>query len=91
MGEFAGLLSLFERLVPERFLNSIEEQGKRRGIFSTALVAWLLIYRRLEAGSSMSRAMLGVACGQWQELTCRSKRVRKGRISERTGGYRKLR
>lgn len=87
MEEQRSCYEMFRELLPSSFFKSIDGDGKRRGVFTTSLVAWLLIWQRLESGASMSDAMLRVATGHWRELNGGSQRVKNRRVSECTGGY----
>jgi len=87
MEDHKSCFELFRELLPSSFLKKIEDRHRRRGVFTTALVSWLMIWQRLEGGASMSEAMLRVSAGHWSELNKRSQRVKKQRVSERTGGY----
>lgn len=82
-----GCFELYRKLLPDSFFKEINEPGKRGGIFSIALVAWIMIWQRLYRNASMSEAMLRVATGKWSELSGASSRVKHGRISESTGGF----
>jgi hypothetical protein len=61
----------------------------RRGIYSLAVVIWLMIYQRLNGKRTLSSAVQFLAwhAKHWQEQGHVGKRVREGRISTRTGGY----
>ena len=61
----------------------------RRGIYSVAVVVWLMIYQRLNSKGTLSSAVQFLArqAIHWQQCARVGKRVREGRISARTGGY----
>src|ERR1700688_4122396 len=61
----------------------------RRGIYSLAVVVWLMIYQRLNSKRTLLSAVQFLArhADHWQEQPHVGKRVREGRISTRTGGY----
>jgi hypothetical protein len=59
----------------------------RRGIYSLAVVLWLMIWQRLQPRSTMSLAVLQLVQGGGRSLLCSCKRVRAGRISQAAGGY----
>lgn len=60
---------------------------QRRGIFSLAVVIWLMIVQRLQGDASLWEAVQQLRSGAFSRLLPRSKRVREGRISAATGGY----
>src|SRR5580658_4507017 len=61
----------------------------RQGIYSLAVVVWLMIYQRLNGKRTLSSAVhfLARQAMHWQRRPKAGKRVREGRISLRTGGY----
>jgi hypothetical protein len=61
----------------------------RRGIYSLAVVIWLMIYQRLHGKRTLAAAVQFLArhAEHWQEQPHVGKRVRERRISTRTGGY----
>jgi hypothetical protein len=59
----------------------------RRGIYSLAVVLWLMIWQRLQPRSTMSLAVLQLVQGGGASLLSSCKRVRDGRISQAAGGY----
>ena len=87
---------LFERMLQTAASGSaIDElcraQGYkvRRGIYSPAMVTWLMMYQRLHGKRTLSAAVQFLArqADQWQQQPDACKRVRQRRISTRTGGY----
>jgi len=87
---------VFERMLltaasPSAIDELCREQGwkVRRGIYSLAVVIWLMIYQRLNSKRTLSSAVQFLArnADHWQEQPHVGKRVREGRISTRTGGY----
>ncbi|HEY7326630.1 MAG TPA: IS4 family transposase [Gemmataceae bacterium] len=85
--DIEGIFRLYRKLLPSEFLQKLDGDCRRGGIFSTALVVWLLLWQRLEGGISLSTVMKGTALGKWSTLSGGSKRVKERRISEKTGGY----
>ena len=87
----AQLWLLYQRAIPEVFCDDAgRTQGLalRRGIYSTVVVIWLMIYQRLNSKRTLSSTV------QWLARNCASlqphndcKRVRAARISTHTGGY----
>jgi hypothetical protein len=60
---------------------------QRRGIFSLAVVIWLMIVQRLEGNGSLAEGVQQLRSGAYRSLLRRCKRVREDRISAATGGY----
>ena len=60
---------------------------KSSGIYSQALVIWLMIFQRLKEGASLLRACDELDASLLEDLGCKGKRVREGRVSKSTGGY----
>jgi len=60
-----------------------------RGIYSLAVVVWLMLYQRLNSKRTLSSAVhfLARQAIHWQQGRPVGKRIREGRISTRTGGY----
>ena len=61
----------------------------RHGIYSLAVVVWLMIFQRLNGKRTLCSAVqfLTRQAVHWQRWPGVGKRVREGRISARTGGY----
>lgn len=61
----------------------------RQGIYSLAVVIWLMIYQRLNGKRTLSSAVQFLArqAVHWQRRPSVGRRIREGRISTRTGGY----
>jgi hypothetical protein len=88
---------MFERLLLQTAVSasSIDELCRkhdlkiRRGIYSLAVVVWLMIYQRLNSKRTLSSAMhfLARQAVHWRQQPHAGKRVGEGRISLRTGGY----
>lgn len=84
------LLRLFQEVAPASFFEKeCREQGYcfRRGIYSVAVVVWLMIWQRLRRRQSLAAAV------QWLQqmpsgiLLASCRRVQEGRISSAAGGY----
>ena len=60
-----GCFELYRKLLPESFFQEINEPGKRGGIFSVALVAWIMIWQRLYRNASYVR---GAVKGRYGEV-----------------------
>jgi hypothetical protein len=87
----AHLWLLFQAAAPSAFFDQVcRQQGLtgRRGIYSVAVVVWLMIYQRLNSKRTLSSTVQWLArnaASLQQSDPC--KRVRDARISTRTGGY----
>src|ERR1700730_12995124 len=88
-------LDTFERVlqttVSVGFLDQLCRKHKvraRPGIYSLAVVIWLMIYQRLHSKGTLSAAVQFLAreAPQWRHHPV-SRAVSEGRISTRTGGY----
>src|SRR5271169_1663585 len=89
-------LDVFERILQGTVSVSFIEQlcrrrriKARRGIYSLAVVVWLMIYQRLNSKRTLSAAVQFLAregC-HWPQRSSGSKRKGEWRISTRTGGY----
>lgn len=87
--EVGEVLGLFRQLLCSSEWSRLGRQNgfQRRGIFSLAVVVWLMIVQRLQADGSLSEAVQQLRGGALRSLLGRCKRVREGRISAATGGY----
>lgn len=69
-----------------------EQVVERRGIFSSALVVWLMIFQRLNSDHSLGAAIERLKSGDFDELLAQGSIVaRHKRFSDSTGGYAKAR
>lgn len=84
-----NIFQLFRKLLSStEWLRLGRQNGfQRRGIFSLAVVVWLMIVQRLEGDGSLSGAVQQLRGGACRGLLQRCKRVREGRVSAATGGY----
>jgi hypothetical protein len=88
-------LTIFERILHTTASASAIDQlcqkhnfKSRRGIYSVAVVVWLMIYQRLNSKGTLSSAVQFLARQAVHWHWCAPvKRVREGRISTGTGGY----
>jgi len=87
--ELSVLVGLFRRVAPPAYWLRLSAQGgfRRRGIFSLAVVVWMMIAQRLHPSGSLATAVAQLRAGGYRSLMQRCKRVREGRISPSTGGY----
>lgn len=77
-------------LVEDGALDRLQQQsqvGGRRGIYSLAVVLWLMILQRLHPTGTLDAAVQRLLRGDAQALLPSCKRVREGRISAAPGGY----
>ena len=84
-------LGIYRRIVNEQLGQAVRAGAgccERRGIFSSAIVVWLMIFQRLQGGESLSFAVERLRLGDFDELLAAgSLPARSGRISDNTGGY----
>jgi len=64
-----------------------ELKGFGGGMYSPALIVWLMIFQRLHEGASLEKAVEEFASGALNELAGPCKRTRDGNVSNNTGGY----
>jgi hypothetical protein len=88
----ALLMEVLKAAAPAAVIEKIAQQHGvkvRRGIYSLAVVVWLMIYQRLNSKRSLSSAVQFLAkhAALWRNRPNECKRIREGRISVRTGGY----
>src|SRR5579862_8519890 len=86
------LEQLLRDVIPASFLDQICRQHKvkvRQGIYSLAVVVWLMIFQRLNGKKTLSSTVQFLArqAAHWQRRPEFGKRVCEGRISTGTGGY----
>lgn len=84
------LLCLFERLAPNSlFADLLPEKGvgSGKGIYSFAVVIWLMIVQRLHTKGTLSSALQQLLQVRPVNLLPDCKRVRDGNISPHPGGY----
>lgn len=84
---------MFRSVAPDSFFKQLGREAalpSRRGIFSIAVVIWLMIYQRLHPKGTLAAAVQQAARlarnGQWH-LAYACKRILQGRVSTHTGGY----
>jgi hypothetical protein len=88
--DWSSLLELYQRTVCCGVLQYLERQtGRRskRGVYSAAVVMWLMMLQRLQGRGTLAGAVQLLLEGAAQPLVTRCRRVRRKRISCRTGGY----
>src|SRR5208283_321599 len=86
----ASILDLYQRALSVGAVEYFQKQAGvriRRGIYSAQVVLWLMIIQRLHAVGTLTAAVQLLIHGAGQPLLQNCRRVRKRRISSRTGGY----
>lgn len=86
----ADVLCLFERIAPESWFENLTPttgSGSRRGIYSFAVVIWLMIVQRMQAKGTMGSALQQLLQIRPIKLLRSCKRVNDNRISPHVGGY----
>ena len=84
------LLCLFRKVAPASFLEDIcQEQDYhfRQGVYSVAVVVWLMIWQRLGTRRSLAAAVQCLLQGSAGALLQPCKRREQDKISAATGGY----
>ena len=81
------LLELFDRAIPRLFFDQLRERlgMPARGIYSLAVVVWLMMWQRLDNRGSLSTAVQQVEQGALGDLVPSEKRVIERRVSGNTG------
>ena len=88
--DLGQILDLYQRAAPvgvQEYLQQQQGQRPRRGIYSIAVVLWLMIIQRLQPNGTLASTVQQLAQGVADPLLSNCKRVREGRISTHTGGY----
>jgi hypothetical protein len=88
--EWSSLLELYQQTVCNGVLQYLEKQSgrkRKRGIYSAAVVLWLMMLQRLQGRATLASGVHLLREGAAQPLLTRCRRVRRKRISSRTGGY----
>lgn len=87
----ASVCEIFRRvLVEDGTLDRLQQQcgiRRRRGIYSLAVVLWLMILQRLHPTGTLDAAVQRLLRGDAGSLLPSCKRVREGRISAAPGGF----
>jgi hypothetical protein len=87
------LFALFDKAVPPEFFDQLREKLNlpARGIYSLAVVVWLMMWQRLDGRGSLAMAVQQVVQGVLGDLLPQEKRVREQRVSSNTGGLSRAR
>jgi hypothetical protein len=84
------LLRLFQKAAPPSFFQqACKEQGYdfRQGVYSVAVVVWLMIWQRLQGNRSLAAAVQYLIHGGAGDLVEDCKRWTRDQVSGATGGY----
>jgi hypothetical protein len=88
--EWSSLLELYQRTICSGVLQYLEKQAgrrRKRGVYSAAVVLWLMMLQRLQGRATLAGAIQLLLEGAADPLLQCCRRVRRKRISCRTGGY----
>lgn len=88
--DWSSLLELYQRTVCNGVLQYLEQQSGRKtkhGIYSASVVLWLMILQRLQGRATLASGVQLLLEGAAGPLLSPCRRVRRKRISCRTGGY----
>jgi hypothetical protein len=81
---------LYQQCVSQEAVDYLQRQAgvkMRRSIYTAAVVIWLMILQRLQAGGTLTTAVEALLGGAADGLLSSCERARQKRISRRTGGY----
>src|SRR5580658_1743322 len=87
---FANIFDLYQRVLSAGVLEYLQKQTgmkTRRGVYSAQVVLWLMILQRLHPVGTLAAAVQLLIQGAAGSLLQNCRRVRKKRVSSRTGGY----
>lgn len=87
------LFDLFGKAVPPEFFDQLRERLSlpARGIYSLAVVVWLMMWQRLDGRGSLATAVQQVVQGVLGDLAPPEKRVVEQRVSSNTGALSRAR
>ena len=88
--EWSSVLELYQRTVCRGVVEYLQKQTcprVKRGIYSAQVVMWLMMLQALQSRGSLASAVQLLREGAAGPLLLRCRRVRRKRISGRTGGY----
>ena len=87
------LFDLFGRAVPPEFFEQLRQRLglPARGIYSLAVVVWLMMWQRLDGRGTLVTAVEQVVQGALGDLLPSEKRVREQRVSSNTGALSRAR
>ena len=84
------LLQLYQKAVPSSFFEEIcreQEYDFRQGVYTLAVVVWLMIYQRLHHNRTLAAAVQFLLQGHADPLLSPCRRVAQRRISASAAGY----
>jgi hypothetical protein len=88
--EWSSLLDLYQQTICRGVVQHLEKQTgarRKRGVYNAAVVLWLMMLQRLEGRGTLASAVQMLLEGAAEPLLSPCRRVRRKRISCRTGGY----
>src|ERR1700688_2559325 len=88
--EWSSVLELYQRIVSRGVMEYLQKQTcprVKRGIYSAQVVIWLMMLQSLQSRGTLASAVQLLREGAAGPLLLRCRRVRRKRISGRTGGY----
>jgi len=88
--KWSELLDVYQRALTVGAVEYFQRQAKmriRRGVYGAQVVLWLMMLQRLHRTGTLAAAVQLLIQGAAAPLLQNCRRVRKGRISARTGGY----
>jgi hypothetical protein len=88
--EWSSVLELYQQVVCRGVVQYLEKQAQprlKRGIYRAPVVMWLMMLQALQRGGTLATAVQQLREGAAGPLLWRCRRVRRKRISGRTGGY----
>jgi len=88
--ERSNILALYQQIVCRGLIQYLQQQAgmkPRRGIYGPAVVLWLMMLQRLHPRGTVGSAVQLLIEGAAEPLLADCQRVRRRRISPRTGGY----
>jgi putative transposase len=88
--EWSSLLELYQRILCRGVVQYLEKHSGRkskRGIYSAPVVLWLMMLQRLQGRATLASGVQLLLQGAARPLMTACRRVRRKRISCRTGGY----
>lgn len=83
-------MGLYQRCVSSAVVEYLQQQSRvkmRRCVYSAQVVIWLMIRQRLQAQGTLATTVEALSGGVADSLLNRQARLRRKRISLRTGGY----
>lgn len=88
--EWSSVLDLYQRIVCAGLIQYLQRQAgmkSKRGIYGAPVVLWLMMLQRLNQRGTLASAVQLLIQGAAEPLLTDCRRIRRKRISCRTGGY----